>query len=103
MFKQIVKLAAIVFVLVAGYKGAQIYATLKLADHLNACTSTEKLCRLVRQKAPATEIGATMRDVFACVKQKQSWIETRLLPLDKPLSDPAPRSVDYAAAAGLCK
>lgn len=103
MFWKLLKLIAFVAALVVAYKGMTIYSAIKFAGHLNECASTEQLCQLVKRQASGPEIGAAMRETFACVKRKQSWFEPLFFPLGKELSDPLTSSVDYKQAAGLCK
>lgn len=101
--KTILKLVALAAVLFVSFKAAHAWAAIRMADHLSACTTKERLCRLVQQKASAAEVGAAMRQTFACVDGKQTWVESRLMPMRKPLSDPAAGAMDYAGAAALCK
>lgn len=102
MFSKLFKLAALAVVIFVACKGMGAYAALKVADHMNECTSKEQLCQLVKRQASGAEVGAAMREPLACVKKKQAWFEPLFFPLGKERADPPLGSIDYAEAAGLC-
>jgi len=103
MFGNALRLVVLAAVLFVAYKGMTFYSALKFAEHMTECTSTERLCELVERQASGTEIGAAMRETFACIKTEQSWFEPLFFPIDKELSDPPAGSIDYKQAAGLCE
>lgn len=103
MIKFLLKLALWFALLFVAYKAAAFYSIYKLATYADECTSLENICTLARQRASNREVTAAMSSAYACIKQKQPFVESWFMPIPKHFLNPPPESLSYQDAERSCK
>jgi hypothetical protein len=103
MVRMILKWALLAAVAYGGYKGAEMYALLQLGSHLQACQLKERVCPLVDQRAGGKALTVALNKVVSCVADRQSALESWVLPWRKTFKPMADGDRDYAKLAVLCR
>ena len=103
MIRTLLKWALLAAVAYGGYKGVELYALLQLGSHLQACQIKERACPLVDQRAGGKALTAALNEVVSCVADRQSVLETLVLPWRKTFKPMADGAIDYAQLAAVCR
>jgi hypothetical protein len=103
MIRTLFKWALLAAVAYGGYKGVEMYALLQLAPHMAACQLKERTCPLVDQRAGGKALTDALNEVVNCVADRQSPLESLVLPWRKTFKPIADGAIDYAQLAALCR
>jgi hypothetical protein len=103
VLKRIIKIAVVLILLVLGYKVAQGYFTYRWATYVAQCADNLELCSLGRQKASDQRVSEAVDKLYSCVKERQPFIESFLVPLPKSHSAISADPVDYKYAEDFCR
>jgi len=103
MIRTLLKWALLAAVAYGGYKGVEMYALLQLAPHMAACQLKERTCPLVDQRAGGKALTDALNEVVNCVADRQSPLESLVLPWRKAFKPIADGAIDHAQLAALCR
>jgi len=102
MFKLLLKLSVLAVLIYLGHKGLGIYAAFKLADHANACELQAQFCALAGRGSSKAEATALFAKSYACIAERQGWVERWVMPIPKTWTEPDPESITPAQVQSLC-
>jgi hypothetical protein len=103
VLKSIAKIAVILILLVLGYKVAQGYFTYRWATYVAECADKLELCSLGRQKASDQLVSEAVDKLYSCVKERQPFVESFLVPLPKSHAATSSDPIDYKYAEDFCR
>lgn len=103
MLKRIIKTAVILTLLILGYKVAQGYFTYQWATYVAECANKLELCSLGRQKASDLLVSEAVDKLYSCVKERQPFVESFLVPLPKSHAAISSAPIDYKYAEDFCR
>jgi hypothetical protein len=103
MIRTLLKWTLLAAVAYGGYKGVQAYALFQLGPHMQACQFKDRVCPLIEQRAGGKALTAAMNEAMVCVSDRQSALESLVLPMRKPLTPMSDEAMDYAQVAALCR
>ena len=101
--KRFAKIAAILILLVFGYKAAQGYLTYRWATYVAECADKLELCSLGQKKASAQLVTEAVDKLYSCVKERQPFLESFLVPLPKSHAAISSDPLDYKYAEDFCR
>jgi hypothetical protein len=103
VLKGIFKVTVVCVLLLATYKVAQGYFTYRWATYVAECAGTLELCNLGKQKASDQVVSAAVDKLYSCVRTRQPFLESLLVPLPKSHAAISSDPVDYKYAEDFCR
>jgi hypothetical protein len=101
--KTLLKIALFAILIYGAYQGGRFYSAYKLATHIQACTSMERVCELAQRKASNEEVTNATGKAWACAMKQQSVVESWFIPLPETFSNLPPGSLTYKDAERNCE